>query len=235
MSSRAKILAAATELLNASPDGDISTRAICERAGVGAPALYRQFGDKDGLLAAVVDAGFTEYLEGKRAAVPSSDPVADLRAGWDAHTAFALAHPAHYRLLHSPSAKSAETALQAQALLRSVLERCAAAGVLTVSVDVATQMVMAANAGVALMLVVRPEQYPDPTLSQRVRDGILGAVISDSAAPQDTSLNTVASALDTQLATADFTSLSPNEVALMRDWLRKLSDSPTTDQEHRHV
>ncbi|WP_349307236.1 TetR family transcriptional regulator [Rhodococcus sp. IEGM 1379] len=31
-------------------------------SGVGAPALYRQFGDKDGLLAAVVDAGFAEYL-----------------------------------------------------------------------------------------------------------------------------------------------------------------------------
>ena len=162
MSSRAKILAAATELLNTSPNGDISTRAVCEMAGVGAPALYRQFGDKDGLLAAVVEAGFFEYLEGKRAATPSDDPVADLRAGWDAHTAFALAHPAHYRLMHSPSAQSADTALQAQALLRSVLERCAAAGVLTVSVDVATQMVMSANAGVALMLVVRPEQYPDP-------------------------------------------------------------------------
>ncbi|XGU18101.1 TetR/AcrR family transcriptional regulator [Rhodococcus sp. 3Y1] len=70
------------------------------------PALYRQFGDKDGLLAAVVEAGFFEYLEGKRAATPSDDPVADLRAGWDAHTAFALAHPAHYRLMHSPSAQA---------------------------------------------------------------------------------------------------------------------------------
>lgn len=44
-------------------------------AGVGAPALYRQFGDKDGLLAAVVEAGFFEYLEGKRAATPSDDPL----------------------------------------------------------------------------------------------------------------------------------------------------------------
>ncbi|MGG7100309.1 TetR/AcrR family transcriptional regulator [Rhodococcus sp. 24CO] len=234
MSSRAKILAAATELLNASPDGEISTRAVCERAGVGAPALYRQFGDKDGLLAAVVDAGFTEYLDGKRAAVPSADPVADLRAGWDSHTAFALAHPAHYRLLHSPSAKSAETTLHAQALLRSVLERCAAAGVLTVSVDVATQMVMSANAGVALMLVVRPEQYPDPTLSQRVRDGILASVINESGAQPDATLNTVASTLDAQLATADSTCLSTNEVGLLREWLRKLSDAPKPFQEFHH-
>ena len=234
MSSRAKILAAATELLNSSPDGDISTRAVCERAGVGAPALYRQFGDKDGLLAAVVEAGFSEYLAGKRAAIPSADPVADLRAGWDAHTAFALAHPAHYRLLHSPSTQSADTAMQAQALLRSVLERCAAAGLLTVSVDVATQMVMSANAGVALMLVVRPQQYPDPTLSGRVRDGILASIISESGTPQDASLNTVASTLETQLATADSTSLSTNEVGLLREWLRKLSDAPNPVQELHH-
>ncbi len=197
-------------------------------AGVGAPALYRQFGDKDGLLAAVVEAGFFEYLEGKRAATPSDDPVADLRAGWDAHTAFALAHPAHYRLMHSPSAQSADTALQAQALLRSVLERCAAAGVLTVSVDVATQMVMSANAGVALMLVVRPEQYPDPTLSQRVRDGIFASIIDESDAHPETSLNRVASTLDAQLAAADSTSLSANEVGLLREWLRKLSDATET-------
>ncbi|GAA3152444.1 hypothetical protein GCM10020255_031890 [Rhodococcus baikonurensis] len=177
------------------------------------PALYRQFGDKDGLLAAVVEAGFFEYLAGKRAATPSDDPVADLRAGWDAHTAFALAHPAHYRLMHSPSAQSADTALQAQALLRSVLERCAAAGVLTVSVDVATQMVMSANAGVALMLVVRPEQYPDPTLSQRVRDGIFASIIDESDAHPDASLNRVASTLDAQLAAADSTSSPPTKSA----------------------
>jgi hypothetical protein len=118
--------------------------------------------------------------------------------------------------------------LQAQALLRSVLERCAAAGVLTVSVDVATQMVMSANAGVALMLVVRPEQYPDPTLSQRVRDGIFASIIDESGAHPETSLNRVASTLDAQLAAADSTSLSANEVGLLREWLRKLSDATET-------
>jgi hypothetical protein len=136
--------------------------------------------------------------------------------------------------MHSPSAQSADTALQAQALLRSVLERCAAAGALTVSVDVATQMVMSANAGVALMLVVRPEQYPDPTLSQRVRDGIFASIIDESGAHPDASLNRVASTLDAQLASADSTSLSTNEVGLLREWLRKLSDAPKPVQELHH-
>ncbi len=82
---------------------DISTwAAVCEAAGVGAPALYRQFGDKEDLLAAVVDFGFEQCLASKRAAVPSDDPVQDLRDGWHNHVEFALENPNHYRLLYSP-------------------------------------------------------------------------------------------------------------------------------------
>src|SRR3954449_6664209 len=103
MSTRTKILEAAAELLAASPIADVSTRAVCEAAGVGAPALYRQFGDKEGLLSAVVDHGFEKYLAGKRAAVPSADPVQDLRDGWDSHVAFAVENPSYYRLMYSPT------------------------------------------------------------------------------------------------------------------------------------
>src|SRR3954449_10919823 len=98
MSTRTKILEAAATLLADSRVADVSTRAVCEAAGVGAPALYRQFGDKEGLLAAVVDLGFEKYLAGKRAAEPSDDPVRDLRDGWDNHVAFAVGNPNHYRL-----------------------------------------------------------------------------------------------------------------------------------------
>jgi AcrR family transcriptional regulator len=103
MDVRTRLLEAAESLLDASPDRDISTRAVCEAVGVGAPMLYRLFGDKTGLLSAVVDHGFERYLATKRAAKPSDDPVADLRAGWDTHVAFALDHPAVYRLMFSPT------------------------------------------------------------------------------------------------------------------------------------
>src|ERR1041384_4220655 len=103
MDTRTQILEAAEKLLDASPDRDISTRAVCEAVGVGAPVLYRLFGDKKGLLSAVVDYGFERYLSGKRALVASDDPVRDLRDGWDSHVAFALAHPAVYRLMYSPA------------------------------------------------------------------------------------------------------------------------------------
>lgn len=57
MDAREKILEAAAGLLAEAPVADVSTRAVCEAAGVGAPMLYRLFGDKAGLLAAVVDRG----------------------------------------------------------------------------------------------------------------------------------------------------------------------------------
>lgn len=122
------MLEAAEALLDASPDGDISTRAVCEAVGVGAPVLYRLFGDKAGLLIAVVDHGFDRYLATKRAATPSADPVDDLRSGWDTHVAFALAHPTVYRLMYSPGlATVPNAATEALRLLHQVLDRCAAA------------------------------------------------------------------------------------------------------------
>src|SRR5690348_16966424 len=143
MDMRSKILRAAADLLDESPDGDITTRQVCDAVGVGQPVLYRQFGDKNGLLRALVDDGFDRYLATKRAAAPSPDPVADLRRGWDTHVAFALEHPALYRLMFSRSfATVPDAAGEAFAILRSVLTRCAESGLLTVEVDSAAQQIM---------------------------------------------------------------------------------------------
>ena len=53
MTVRTRILETAAGLLAQSADADVSTRAVCDAAGVTAPTLYHHFGDKDGLLAAV--------------------------------------------------------------------------------------------------------------------------------------------------------------------------------------
>src|SRR5918999_724057 len=173
MDTRTRMLEAAETLLDDAPDGDISTRAVCAAVGVGAPVLYRLFGEKAGLLSAVVDYGFDRYLATKRAATPSDDPVEDLRSGWDTHVAFALAHPTVYRLMYSPAfATVPSAATEALRLLREVLERCAAAGRLRVDLDAAAQAIMAANVGVALSLVSQPQAYADADLSVRVRDAV---------------------------------------------------------------
>jgi AcrR family transcriptional regulator len=226
---RTRMLEAAEELLDASPDRDISTRAVCEAVGVGAPVLYRLFGDKNGLLSALVDYGFDRYLATKRDAAPSEDPVVDLRNGWDTHVGFAKAHPAVYRLMFSPSFATVPSAAQeAMRLLREVLDRCAAAGRLRVESGVAAQMIMSANIGVALNLVTQPENYPDPDLSRRVRDAVHAAVlVPDTAGPQaDGDGSLVVAALQLAAIVRDRgTALGEPETALLLHWLDTLADT----------
>lgn len=222
---RTSMLEAAEALLDASPDGDISTRAVCEAVGVGAPVLYRLFGDKSGLLSAVVDYGFDRYLSGKRAARPSDDPIEDLRSGWDSHVAFALAHPAVYRLMHSPSfAAVPSAAAEALRLLRDVLDRCAAAGRLRVAPDVAAQAIMSANIGVALSLITQPDVYADPDLSVRVRDAVHAQLLVFDK-PASTTMEPRVSALQLSalLGMSPNERLTPAEFTLLQEWLTRLA------------
>ncbi|WP_328432620.1 MULTISPECIES: TetR/AcrR family transcriptional regulator [unclassified Streptomyces] len=228
MDAREKILEAATDLLAKAPVADVSTRAVCEAAGVGAPMLYRLFGDKAGLLAAVVDRGFAEYLASKRAARPSDDPVADLRSGWDNHMRFALEHPNHYRLMYSPELTAPPAAAQeAHALLHGILERCAANGRLTVPPALATQMIMSANVGAALSMLTRPEQYPDPQFSERLRDSVLDSLTRPAETGQprerDKAVPVAAATLAARLRAHQTPVFTPAESALLEQWLDRLS------------
>lgn len=174
---RERILQVAADLVARSPDGDVSTRAVCEAAGVGAPALYRHFGDKEGLLSAVVDQGFDRYLATKRDRTPGTDPVRDLREGWDTHTDFALRNPNLYRLMNSPAMRTPPAAaLESHRILTGDLRRAAEQGKLRLAPELAAQMIMSANVGVCLMLVSRPATFDDRTLSRRVRDAVHTAV-----------------------------------------------------------
>ena len=230
MDAREKILEAATELLAGASAADVSTRAVCEKAGVGAPMLYRLFGDKAGLLAAVVDRGFERYLASKREARPSEDPVEDLKTGWDNHMRFALEHPSHYRLMYSPELTVPPAAAQeAHDLLHGILERCAAEGRLTVPPALATQVIMSANVGAALSMLTRPEQYADTKFSQRLRDAVLDSVTRPADTDTDTpreghSVPVAAATLAARLRADVPPTLTAAESALLQQWLEKLSE-----------
>ncbi len=216
------IIEAAARLLAESPSGDISTRAVGEAAGVQQPVLYRHFGDKDALLAAVVDHGFEQYLESKRGATSSGDSVADLRAGWDNHTEFALAHPSSYRLMFSPTLrKTPEAAYELNRLLQDILRRVAEQGKLRVPPETAGQIVMSANTGVALSLITRPELYPDSSISRTVRDAVFATILTDTVEPASPE-NAQAAAATTLLA-SKLDQFTPAEGGLLREWLDRLA------------
>ncbi|MEU9894918.1 TetR/AcrR family transcriptional regulator [Streptomyces phaeochromogenes] len=250
MSTKARILEVAAALVAESPDGDVSTRAVCEAAGVGAPALYRHFGDKEGLLSAVVDHGWDKYLATKRDRVPGTDPVQDLRDGWDTHVEFALHNPNLYRLMNSPAMrKPPAAALESHRILTADLQRAAEQGKLRLAPELAAQIIMSANVGVALMLVSRPATFTDVSVSRRVRDSVHTMVFTpdvmtapratpvpsapdasaaDPSAPEvdESRLPATAARLNALLRQAPAPVLSPAEDALLTEWLNRISNAP---------
>lgn len=224
MDQRTALLEAAERLLLASQDGDVATRAVCEAAGVTQPVLYRQFGDKLGLLDAVADAGFTRYAAQKAALEVSDDPVTDMVAGWDDHMAFAAANPALYQLMFVPRPRSRSVARQRVFdLLRATLTRAAAAGRLAVDVDHAAQVILSANVGAALNRIARPELF-DEELSHRMRDTVFGSLLLDTPhRAQNSGLPAAAHRLRAQLDLTEPTALAPEETALLRHWLDRLT------------
>jgi AcrR family transcriptional regulator len=219
------MLRAAESLLLDSAECDISTRAVCEAVGVGSPVLYRLFGDKNGLLAAVVDRAFERYLASKRSQNLSGDPVADLCSTWDLHIDFALRNKVVYRIAYAPSLAEVPTGVEkARELLVQRLVRCAEGGRLTITPEEAAQVMMAAATGVALSLISLPSTFDYPRLSQQVRDAVLRELLVQPV-PPDRRPNTVKSvALQmAALIRANQTPLTEPEVALMLQWLGALS------------
>ncbi|MFJ2259570.1 TetR/AcrR family transcriptional regulator [Streptomyces sp. NPDC087844] len=242
VSTKARILEVAAALVAQSPDGDVSTRAVCEGAGVGAPALYRHFGDKEGLLSAVVDHGWDKYLAAKRDRPPGTDPVEDLRDGWTTHVEFARANPNLFRLMHSPAMRTPPAAaLEAHRILTTDLQRAAAQGTLCLAPELAAQMIMSANVGVALMLVARPATFTDESLSRRVRDAVHATVFTpdvmatttgtqeqeqeQAQEPSEPRVPSTAAHLNALLRQSPPPALSRAEGALLTEWLDRLSNT----------
>jgi AcrR family transcriptional regulator len=238
MTVKSRILEAASELLAHSADADISTRAACEAAGVTAPTLYHHFGDKEGLLAAVIDFGWAAFLESKRAtaAVVHAHVADDIRAGWDNHINFARENPNFYKLMWSPAVSANSTAFrEAYQMLYDRLELGASRGQLRVSVETGARMVMSATTGAALSLVSQSDLYGDPTFVTQLREAVIAAVTVAEDRPagrrraRDAGAATIANAaatLKSKLA-VEHTPLTAAERALMVQWLATLADAPT--------
>jgi AcrR family transcriptional regulator len=221
---RSALLTAAERQLVASPDGDIATRAVCEEAGVTQPVLYRIFGDKRGLLDALADSGLERYAARKAELEVSTDPAADLRAGWDDHLAFADQHAALYRLMFAPRPWASSRARDGvTALLRKTLSRCAAAGLLRVEIDVAVAMLLAANVGLVLNRMADPALRDVPGVSEGLRDALMGSVLDDEAPTRQSDPGAAARRqIREQLRLNPPEALLPEETALLGVWLNRL-------------
>jgi AcrR family transcriptional regulator len=219
---RERLLDAAATLL-ASSGISVSTRAICEAAGVTAPTLYHYFGDRDGLLNAVVSHGFGEYLARKRSLESTGDPIEDLRRGWDDHVAWGLANPSFYALMFGQVTPGVQNpaAAEASALLLLKLEAAARAGVLTVPAEIAVRVIMGANTGLTLQLISAPDAAA-AAISQRLRDIVFAGLLRGVPV----AAGDAATAAITLKATLGSTSvLADAERPLLDAWLDRISAS----------
>ena len=224
---RHRIIDVTRELLANGGRSAVSTRAICAAADVTPPTIYRLFGDKQGLLDAVVSHNLTVYLAGRGDPTGGEDAVDDLRAGWDLHISFALAQPATYSLMYADRTPGAVSpaATHAWDALAALIHRIAETGHLSVAEDAATKLVHAAGTGTALTLISMPPDGDDPTLSSLAREAVIAAITHHEPTPDQPTPATAAITLQAVMAQSD--ALTPPERELLDEWLTRIIDDPS--------
>jgi AcrR family transcriptional regulator len=95
MDLRRQVLDASAALVASDGVDALSLREVARRAGVSHQAPYHHFGDREGILAALVEEGFARLGDGL-AGAPG------LAEAGEAYVRFALAHPGHFRVMFRP-------------------------------------------------------------------------------------------------------------------------------------
>lgn len=233
-SARDRILKAAGDLLAQGGREAVSTRTVSAAAGVQPQTIYRQFGDMAGLLNEAANKGFRTYLASKSSRPRRSDPIDDLRDGWDLHIDFGLENPALYLLMYGEpdSQRQLDASRETEAILRDLVETVAKAGRLRTDVDAAAAMIHSTGIGVVITLISNDSTPGRTGLSQRVREAVIEAivVVDDDKSVQETPLRAAgrhAIALRSLVASSSVM-LTPGEVLLLDELLARIGGADTT-------
>jgi AcrR family transcriptional regulator len=225
-SKQAKIIDAAASLLREHGPAAVTTRRVAEQAGVQPPAIYRLFGDKDGLLEAVAEHVMAAFASSKAAIVAAAsvdnvEPLEDLRAGWQAQIDFGVANPALFRLLSDPTRVARSPGAQSgKRVLEARVHRVATAGRLRVSEPRAVAMIQAAGIGVIQTLLATPAEHRDPDLPEAMYDAVLTQILTDP--PGSPEGGPMATAVTFRAIAPELTMLSDAERTLLDDWLARV-------------
>ena len=180
---RRAILEQADRLLATGDEAAFSIRRLVARCGYPAPTIYRHFGDKQRLLAELLEVRLAELAAALRAVPEASDAVDRLRGRARVFADFGLEHPAYYLLFtrtegpDAPRPPSAETCTQ---LLSEPLDRLAEEGrVVTRDLELSKNAFWALIHGVVSLQVTHPEREWD----ERLLDEALGGMIAGTIRP----------------------------------------------------
>ncbi len=234
---RSKIVDVAARLLREQGPLAVTTRGVAEAAGVQAPAIYRLFGDKDGLLEAVAEHVMAGFVSAKAEGVAAAsaddvDPLADLRAGWRNQIDFGTANPTLFRLLsdpdrvvHSPAAEAGRRVLEQR------VHRVAATGRLRVSEQRAVGLLQAAGIGAIQTLLSTPPGHLDTGLAEDMFDAVLRQILTDIPAPPGN--GPMAAAVAFRAVAPSLDVLSDAERQLLTEWLDRVVDELARAPAHR--
>ena len=221
---RTAIVEAAARLLRDDGPGAVTTRGVAEAAGVQAPAIYRLFGDKDGLLDAVAEQVMATYVAakatGQAAAAAGVDPFEDLRAGWQAQIEFSLANPTVFRLLSDPNrVRHSPAAVSGRKVLESKVHRVAMTGRLRVDESRAVNLIQAAGIGAIQMLLSTPEERRDAGLADSMYEAVLRQILTDG--PEPAEVGPMATTVAFRAVAPQLHMLSAAEQTLLTEWLNR--------------
>ncbi|GAA2711045.1 MULTISPECIES: TetR/AcrR family transcriptional regulator [Actinoplanes] len=225
---RSRLVDVAAHLLATEGPDAVTTRSVALAAGVQAPAIYRLFGDKNGLLDAVAEHGFASYVAQKPPMGTDDDPVEGLHAGWTLHVGFGLANPALFRLMHTAARTPAGQATvdSGTAVLRRRVQLVARAGRLRVPERRAVDLIHAAGTGVVFALIEQPPDERDETLADLAWEALCRTLLTDPPAAEIP--GPVAAAVTLRAAAPGLVALTPAERTLLADWLDRVArhDAP---------
>jgi len=226
----------AARLLQEQGPAAVTTRGVAEGAGVQAPAIYRLFGDKEGLLEAVAEHVLATYVAAKAAVVAAAsdagvDPLDDLRAGWDTQIEFGLVNPTLFALLSDPGRVLRSPALRAgRDVLRSRVHRIASAGRLRVSEERAVGLIEAGGTGVVQTLLSTPPDQRDTGLAQDMYEAVLRQILTDG--PERLAGGSAATAVALRAVVHRLQVLSHGERQLLAEWLDRVVDDLSRPRPH---
>ena len=183
------VLDAALRLVEAKGADGLSMREAARAVGVDPAAVYRHYDDKGAVLAALAARGFAEMArQMETRAARASDAEERFRAIGRAYVAFAVKHPAYFRVMFGPygagsdGARSVEgvgeTRRTPYALLLDALEELGRVRELRVRVDTAALPAWATVHGLASLMVDGAWRGG----SQRERDAAVECVIDAAIA-----------------------------------------------------
>jgi AcrR family transcriptional regulator len=185
---RGAILAAADALLVKDGYERFSMRRLADRCGYTAPTIYHYFGDKQGLIDAVVEGRLKLVLTRVRRVRRRSDPVDTLRAMLLEIARFGLEDPTHHRILNIPrpaSAPQPPSGEKVRELLAGPLAELAAAGRLRGrDVERAEQFLWVLVHGVVSLHTSQPDHpWAKDIVRYSIETALSGLSPSERAAP----------------------------------------------------